>query len=30
MPTKKWFFPDFFGLLLFDGAFTSFFKDKKS
>jgi hypothetical protein len=29
-PTKKYFFKQFFWLLLFEGTVTSFFKDKKS
>jgi hypothetical protein len=30
MPTKKIILKKFFCLLLFEGTFTSFFKDKKS
>jgi hypothetical protein len=30
MPTKNYFVTKFFCLLLFEGTFTSFFKDKKS
>jgi hypothetical protein len=30
MPTKNYFFRKLFCLFLFEGTFTSFFKDKKS